>query len=184
MVMPSTPIAVTVSKKSATRFGFGIVEEGAVDGDAKALRLGELQRGHRLVVDALAADRAVVHLLVAVEMDRPGEVGARLVFVDLLLEQQRVGADDDEAASARSARARSSAAPCGSAARRRRSTRPARRIPRRRRARPRPRCACSGSRPDSRSCRSRRRRDCSGTAAPASAPADSACGPARCWRTM
>jgi len=37
-----------------------------------------------------------VHLLVAIEMDRPGEVRAGLVFLDLLLEKKRVRADDRE----------------------------------------------------------------------------------------
>src|SRR5580704_6785059 len=71
-----------------------VVEEGAVDGDAEALRLGLLERRNGAVVDAWLADRLVVHLLVAVEMDRPGEIGARLVLIDLLFEQQRIGADD------------------------------------------------------------------------------------------
>src|ERR1700729_1688480 len=71
-----------------------IVEEGAVDGDAEALRLGRFERLDSAVVDAWLADRLVMHLLVAVEMDRPGEIGARLVLIDLLFEQQRIGADD------------------------------------------------------------------------------------------
>ncbi len=40
----------------------------------------------------------VMHFLVAVEMDIPGEVLVRLVEVDLLLEQQRVRAEIDELA--------------------------------------------------------------------------------------
>ncbi|MNT18286.1 hypothetical protein D3C72_1534770 [compost metagenome] len=38
-----------------------------------------------------------MHLAVAVEVDRPHEVRARLVLVDLLLQQQRVGAQVDKA---------------------------------------------------------------------------------------
>jgi hypothetical protein len=38
----------------------------------------------------------VMHRFVAVEMHRPGEERARLVFRDLLLHQQRVGAEVDE----------------------------------------------------------------------------------------
>ena len=53
--------------------GLGAVEQGAVDVDAEALGLGQLDRVDGLVVDAVLADRLVVHLLVAVEMDRPGE---------------------------------------------------------------------------------------------------------------
>src|ERR1700733_13235748 len=71
-----------------------VVEEGAVDGDAEALRLGGFQRLDRAIVDAWLADRLVMHLLVAVEMDRPGEVRARLVLIDLLFEQQRIRAHD------------------------------------------------------------------------------------------
>ena len=37
-----------------------------------------------------------MHALVAIEMDRPGEERRRLVIVDLLLQQQRVGAEDHE----------------------------------------------------------------------------------------
>ena len=37
-----------------------------------------------------------MHHLVAIEVDRPREVGVRLIVVDLLLQQQRVGAQDDE----------------------------------------------------------------------------------------
>jgi hypothetical protein len=62
----------------------------------------------------------VMHLLVAVEVDRPGEIRVRLILVDLLFEQQGVGADDDETALRISPR-RFPADPCGSAARRRRS---------------------------------------------------------------
>src|SRR3984957_4262617 len=61
-----------------------VIEEGAVDRDAEALRLGGFERLDRTVVDARLADGLVMHLLVAVEMDRPGEVGARLVLIDLL----------------------------------------------------------------------------------------------------
>src|SRR5580704_9395864 len=71
-----------------------VVEEGAVDGDSRGLPLGLHERCNGAVVDAWLADRLVVHLLVAVEMDRPGEIGARLVLIDLLFEQQGVGADD------------------------------------------------------------------------------------------
>ena len=73
-----------------------IIEEGAVDGDAEALRLGRFERLDRAVVDAWLADGLVMHLLIAVEMDRPGEIGTRLVLIDLLFEQQRIGADDRE----------------------------------------------------------------------------------------
>src|SRR6185437_7822991 len=38
----------------------------------------------------------IVHFLVAIEMDRPDEIRVRLEAIDLLLEQQRVGAEIDE----------------------------------------------------------------------------------------
>jgi hypothetical protein len=38
----------------------------------------------------------IVHRLVTVEVDRPGEEGRGLIVVDLLLEEQRIGAQDDE----------------------------------------------------------------------------------------
>src|ERR1700730_16888468 len=71
-----------------------VIEEGAVDRDAEALGLGRFERLDRAVIDAWLADRLVMHFLVTVEMDRPGEIGARLVLIDLLFEQQRIGADD------------------------------------------------------------------------------------------
>ena len=92
--MPSTPSSVTRIEEGGDALGIRVIEERAVDRDAEALRLGGLERLDRAVVDARLADRLVVHLLVAVEMDRPGEIGARLVLIDLLFKQQRIGADD------------------------------------------------------------------------------------------
>src|ERR1700722_16434136 len=74
--------------------GVGIIEEGTVDGNAEALGFGRLERLDRAIVDAWLADGLVVHLLIAVEVNRPGEIGARLVLIDLLLEQQRIRAHD------------------------------------------------------------------------------------------
>ncbi len=37
-----------------------------------------------------------MHLPIAVEMNRPGKIGAGLVLIDLLFQKQRVGADDRE----------------------------------------------------------------------------------------
>ena len=62
----------------------------------KPLRLRQLDRRDRALVDAVLADRVVVHLLVAVEMDRPDEIGIGLEEIELLLQQQRVGAEIDE----------------------------------------------------------------------------------------
>ena len=77
-------------------FRIGAVEQRAVDLGAEALGLRQLDRGDGLFVGAVLADRLVVHGLVAVEMDRPGEIRMRLVLVDLLGQQQRVGAQDHE----------------------------------------------------------------------------------------
>src|SRR5262249_8442536 len=54
---------------NALRFGVG--EERAVDIDAEALCLRARDRRNRLLVDALLANRPVVHLLVAVELNPP-----------------------------------------------------------------------------------------------------------------
>src|SRR5262249_17418939 len=53
---------------------FRRVEQGAVDAYAKPLRLGQFNGVHGLFVNAVLADRGVVHGLVAVQMDRPVEV--------------------------------------------------------------------------------------------------------------
>ena len=92
--MPSRPISFIWSRKSATRSGIGALEKRAVDADAKALGLGELDRLDGRLVDAVEADRRVMHGLVAVEVDRPGEHRVGLVLVDLLGEQQGVRAKD------------------------------------------------------------------------------------------
>src|SRR5262245_57943877 len=74
--------------------GIGVVEERAIDADPESLRLGEPDRLDRLVVDAALTNRLVVHRLIAVEMDRPGEGRMWLEVVDPLGQQQRVGAQD------------------------------------------------------------------------------------------
>ncbi len=72
------------------------VEERGVRVHREAARLGQLDRGHRLVEHAFLADRLVVPLLQAVDVHDPGEVGRRLELVQLLGQQQRVGAEEDE----------------------------------------------------------------------------------------
>ncbi len=47
--MPSMPMRVTLSKKSAIFSGFEFVEEGAVDGDAEAHLLGLRDGGDGLL---------------------------------------------------------------------------------------------------------------------------------------
>ena len=153
------------------------VEDRGVDVDGKASRLRGLDRGDRAVEHALLADRLVVMFLQAVEMNREEQIGRGLEQMELLLQQQRVGAERDEFL-ARDETSHDLADLRGSAARRRGSPPSARRIHRPRPSIPAPTCGGSGSHRDSRSCRSRRRRGCSGTTAPASARADSACGQA------
>src|SRR5439155_19396159 len=77
--------------------GHRAVEQGAVDVDPEPLRLDRLDRLDGAVEHAVLADRMVVLFLQPVEMDRESEVGARREEVDLLFEQQRVGAEIDEA---------------------------------------------------------------------------------------
>ena len=72
------------------------VEDRAVDVDGKALRLGRLDADDRLLEAAFHAHRLVVVLLQAVEMHREEQIGRRLEQMQLLLEQQRVGAQRDE----------------------------------------------------------------------------------------
>ena len=74
----------------------GIVEQRGVDRDAETLGLGQPDGRDGLVVDAGTADRLVVHLPVAIEVDGPVEIGVRLVVADLLLEKKRVRANGDE----------------------------------------------------------------------------------------
>src|SRR5690606_33818118 len=68
----------------------------AVHRHAEAALARELDRADCLVERAFAANRCIVALAVAVEMDRPREIRRRLVLVDLFLEQQRVRAEIDE----------------------------------------------------------------------------------------
>src|SRR5271156_3218838 len=68
------------------------VEQRAIDGDAKALAARELDGGDGLVVNALLAHGLVVPLPIAVQVNRERQVWGRLVLIDVLREQNRVGA--------------------------------------------------------------------------------------------
>src|ERR1051326_4157524 len=72
-----------VEERSHLR-GNHVVETRAIDVDAEAASLGGANRGDGAIVDAGLAHRPVVHLLVAVEMDRPHEERTRLILVELL----------------------------------------------------------------------------------------------------
>ena len=63
---------------------------------AKPLAFAALIAGDRLLEAALHAHRLVVMLLEAVEMHGEEQIGRRLEQVQLLLQQQRVGAQRDE----------------------------------------------------------------------------------------
>ena len=76
----------------------GVVEQRAIDVDAEATRLRGLDSRDRAIEHAFLADRAVMRLAVAVEVDRPDEIGTRAVLMKLLLHQQRVGAQINELA--------------------------------------------------------------------------------------
>ncbi len=93
--MPSTPIAITSSKKRADAVGIGAVEEGGVGGDAEAALDGLLDAFDGDVVAAFAADGEVVMLALAVEMDGEGEVLRGRELGQAALEFERVGAEVD-----------------------------------------------------------------------------------------
>src|SRR5262249_15775901 len=68
------------------------VEDRAIDVDRETLGLGRLDGIDGLFEAALHAYGLVVNMLETVEMDREEQVGRRLEQVQLLLEQQRIGA--------------------------------------------------------------------------------------------
>jgi hypothetical protein len=69
---------------------------GSVDIDPKSGGFREFDGSHGTIVDAVLANRAIVILAVAVEMDRPAKIRARLELVNFLLEQQSICAEIDE----------------------------------------------------------------------------------------
>src|SRR5215472_14999466 len=64
-------------EKARDALGIGIVEQRAIDVDAKAARLRGTDGGDSPIVNAVFTHRAVVHLAIAIEMHRPNEVRAR-----------------------------------------------------------------------------------------------------------
>src|ERR1700730_13150435 len=74
----------------------GIIEQRAIDGNAKSALLGELQGLESSVVDTGLTDRMVVHSGVAIEVNRPIEVTVWRVTVEVFRKQKRVGADGHE----------------------------------------------------------------------------------------
>src|SRR4051794_32782201 len=78
---------------SANRVRIGAVEKSRIGGDAEAALQSFLNAFDRKVVSAFAADREVVVLALAVNVNRERQVLARLEEIELLFQQQRVGAE-------------------------------------------------------------------------------------------
>src|ERR1700730_9888013 len=76
--------------------GILTAEQRAVDRYAKALAARQTDRGDRLVEHPFLADRLVMTLAAAVEVNRERQVRRRCVFVDVLGQQNCVGAQVDE----------------------------------------------------------------------------------------
>src|ERR1700678_1224145 len=72
------------------------VEDRAVNVDRKPLGLGDLDCGHGFFEAALHAYRLVMMVPEAVEMNREEKIRRWFEYMQLLLEQQRVGAQRDE----------------------------------------------------------------------------------------
>ena len=66
-------------------------EQGAIDGDAESLAARKPDRRDGLVEHALLTDRLIVAALVAIEMDGECQIRRRLILIDVLREQDRVG---------------------------------------------------------------------------------------------
>src|SRR5229473_3119192 len=106
--MDEGPALVLAARKDVAEQLLGVVEEGrdvgggmavvdrGVDVDGESPGLGGLDRGDGAVEYALLADRFVVMLLEPVEMNGEEQVGRRLEQIELLLQEQRVGAERDE----------------------------------------------------------------------------------------
>src|SRR3954447_349963 len=73
-----------------------VVEDGGVDVDRKTAGLRSLDRGYGAIEHALLRDGLVVVLAETIEMHREEQIRRRLEQIELLLEQQRVGAKRDE----------------------------------------------------------------------------------------
>ncbi len=74
----------------------GVVEQGAGHVDPETGRLDRADRLDRARKHALPIDRPVVLVFQPVEMDRESKIGAGLEQVQLLFQQQRVGAEVNE----------------------------------------------------------------------------------------
>ena len=93
--MPSTPRSIISSKNVAHAVGVGAVEQRGVGRHAEAALHRFPDAFDRDVVAAFAADGEIVVLALAVHVDGEGQVLAGLEQVELLFQQQRVGAEVD-----------------------------------------------------------------------------------------
>src|ERR1700746_2150862 len=82
-----------IVQKTGDPLWLGRIEQRRVDVDAETAGLCRPDRGDGAIVDPALTDRAVVIVTVTVEMDRPGKKGIWLKQLDLLREQQRIGAE-------------------------------------------------------------------------------------------
>src|SRR2546421_7604501 len=71
-------------KECGNLFRLRIVKQGAIDIDAETARFRKPDCRDSAVIHALLAYRAVMHLLIAVEVHRPDKERARLVLIELL----------------------------------------------------------------------------------------------------
>ena len=76
----------------------GAVEQGAVDVDAETPCLGGFDGANGDIIGARLANGFVMLVAPAIQMDVPGKGGVRLVAVELLFQQQGVGAQINAAA--------------------------------------------------------------------------------------
>ena len=82
-------------EESAHAVGVGAIEERGVGGDAESALHGLANAFDRDVISAFAADRKIVVLALAIQMDGERQILAGLEQVKLFLQQQRVGAEVD-----------------------------------------------------------------------------------------
>ena len=72
------------------------IEKRRVGADAEAFFLGHFDGGDGFIERAIPADDLVVPLAHSIQVDHPRKVGRRLKLIDLLLEQQRIRADNHD----------------------------------------------------------------------------------------
>ena len=89
-------IGLHIVEEPGQRGSIGPVKHSAIHLHAKSLGLGQRNRFLAGVINAILTDRFVMHGLIAIKMDRPSEEWRRCIVVDLLFEQERIGAQNHE----------------------------------------------------------------------------------------